>query len=319
MSSFEDYADLADTGFKGGSGEKVAPEEEFFHSVYIAGKSRKNHINVTEEAGKLQIRGVQYNLDEVHMIITHTKEVLCNVKTEKGGKETIVCFSFKDGAPPWYGTSKLGDGSARPCPNTSAERAMVDFCNPCRAQIIVAGIYCKADGSPILTEEKKPIFIFIRGKGMRYSNVSNYLSDCFQAEYPPLFTPSTEQSMEFEKRVVNNKRTVTKITKDQEQSGYGSMVNVFVLGKGTQLPNDSVMSILKLSKQSVDKFNEKFDWSKGKQAVGYGGQQKAPDGVMTIEDKKSNEAPAPQDNENDSSAGDEAGGGKTFSFDDINF
>lgn len=315
--SFEEYADLAGTGFQGGSGaEKVAPEEEFFHSVYVAGKSRKNHINVVEESGKLQIRGVQYNLDEVHMIITHTKEILCNIKNEKG-KESIMCFSYKDGAPPWYGTTKLTDGSARPCPQTSAERAVSDFCSPCRAQILVAGIYCKPDGTPILTEEKKPIFLFIRGKGMRYSNVSNYLSDCFNEEYTPIFQPATEQSMDFEKRVVNNKRTVTKITKDVEQSGYGGMVNVFVLAKGAMLPNDSVMSILKLSKQTVEKFNEKFDWSKGKQAVGYGGQQKAPEGVMTIEDTQPKEDPAPQDNDNDSGAGEEQG--KTFSFDDINF
>lgn len=153
---------------------------------------------------------------------------------------------------------------------------------------------------------------------MRYSNVSNYLSNCFNEEYTPIFTPATEQSLEFEKRVVNNKRTVTKITKDVEQSGYGGMVNVFVLSKGTQLPNDSVMSILKLSKQTVDKFNEKFDWSKGKRAVGYGGgQQKAPEGVMTIEDTQPKEDPAPKDNDNDSGAGEEQG--KTFSFDDINF
>lgn len=315
--SFEEYADLAGTGFQGGGGDKVAPEEEFFHSVYVAGKSRKNHINIVEESGKLQIRGVQYNLDEVHMIITHTKEILCNVKNEKG-KETIVCFSYKDGAPPWYGTSKLSDGSARPCPQTSAERAVVDFCAPCRAQILVAGIYCKPDGSPILTEEKKPIFIFMRGKGMRYSNISTYLSDCFNEEYSPIFTPSTEESLDFEKRVVNNKRAVTKITQGTAKSGYGSDVNVFVLNKGTMLPNDSVMSILKLSKQTVDKFNEKFDWSKGKQAVGYGGgQQKAPEGVMTIDEKQNTDTPTPQDNDNDSDAGEEQG--KTFSFDDINF
>ena len=94
------------------------------------------------------------------------------------------------------------------------------------------------------------------------------------------------------------------------------MVNVFVLKKGTQLPNDSVMSILKLSKQTVTKFNEKFDWSKGKEAVGYG--QKAPEGVMTIEDTDKKEPQAPQENENDSPSGD-AASGKTFSFDDINF
>lgn len=316
--SFEEYADLAGTGFQGGTGEKVTPEEEFYHSVYVAGKSRKNHINVTEEGGKLQIRGVQYNLNEVYMIITHTKEILANIKNEKG-RETIQCFSFKDGAPPWYGTNKLGDGSARQCPQTSAERALNDFCATCRAQIIVAGIYCKQDGTPILTEESKPIFIFIRGKGMRYSNVSNYLNDCYQDEFPALFTPTTEQSKEFEKRVVNNKRCVTKISKGEEQSGYGSMVNVFVLSKGTQLPNDSVMSILKLSKQTVGKFNDKFDWSKGKEAVGYGGgSNKAPEGVMTIDDPAKGSDETPEDNENDSPSGD-AASGKTFSFDDINF
>ena len=316
--SFEDYADLAGTGFQGGTGgEKVAPEEEFFHSVYVAGKSRKNHINVVEESGKLQVRGVQYNLDELCMIITHTKEVLCNVKNEKGN-ETVTCFSFKDGAPPWYGTSKLPDGvSPRPCPNTSAERALVDFCNPCRAQIIVAGIYCKSDGTPILTEEKKPIFVFIRGKGMRYSNVSNYLNDCFMEEYPALFNPATEQSKDFEKRVVNNKRAVTKITKGSEKSGYGGEVNVFVLEKGNMIPNDAVMRILELSKKTVDKFNEKFDWSKGKLTSSYSGRPKAPEGVMTIDEKMESSQPAPQDNENDSSAGEASE--KTFSFSDINF
>ncbi len=314
--SFEEYADLAGTGFQGGSGEKTAPEEEFYHSVYVAGKSRKNHINITEEAGKLQVRGVQYNLDNVYMIITHTKEILCQVKNEKG-RESILCFSFKEGNSPWFGTNRLGDGSARQCPQTSAERALSDFCSPCRAQILVAGIYCKEDGTPILTEENKPIFVFIRGKGMRYSNVSNYLSECYQDEFPALFTPETEESKEFEKRVVNNKRCVTKIGKGEEQSGYGSMVNVFELEKGVQLPNDSVMSILKLSKQTVTKFNEKFDWSKGKEAVGYG--QKAPEGVMTIEDgAKKEDAPTPKENENDSPSGD-AESGKTFSFDDINF
>ena len=98
---------------------------------------------------------------------------------QKNGRDNVECFSFKKGNPPWYGTTRLGDGSPRMCPQTSAERAVTDFCNPCRTQVIVAGIYCNADGSPILSEEKKPIFVFIRGKGMKFSNVSNYLSDCF--------------------------------------------------------------------------------------------------------------------------------------------
>ena len=139
--SFEDYQDLAGVGFQGGGGEPVAPEDEFFHSVYIAGKTRKNHINVEEKSGKLQVRGVQYNLDEVNMIITHTKDVLAKIKNEQG-RDNIKCFSYKEGSAPWFGTSQLADGSKRPCPLTSAERAANDFCNECRAQILVAGIYC---------------------------------------------------------------------------------------------------------------------------------------------------------------------------------
>ena len=97
--SYEDYADLMGTGHE--SREPVKPEDEFFHSVYIAGTTRKNHINVEELAGKFQVRGVQYNLDEVNMIITHTKDILAKIVTQNR-RDSIECFSFKPGAPPWY-------------------------------------------------------------------------------------------------------------------------------------------------------------------------------------------------------------------------
>lgn len=319
MVNIEEYSDLGSTGFQGGGGEQLPPEEEFYHSVYVAASDRKNHINVVEQAGKLQIRGVQYNLDEVNMVITHTKEILANIKSDKG-RDNIECFSFKDGAPPWYGTTRLANGDQRPCPQTSAERAVNDFCNPCRAQIIVAGIYCKPDGTPILTEENKPIFIFIRGKGMRYSNVSQYLGDLYNEEnLAPIFEPVTEQSKAFEKAVVNNKRFVTNLTADKEQSSYGSMVNIFALSRGPQLDIKTVKSVLNLSKQTLSRFEEKFDWSKRKKGnvVGYGAK---PEGVLPVDDpaktetsqasEQQPEEPAPVQQENN---------GKIFSFDDINF
>jgi len=314
VESFEDFQDLSGMGFQGGSGETTTPEDEFFHSVYIAGKTRKNHINVEEQAGKLQVRGVQYNLDEVHMVITHTKDILAKIKTERGKGDTIECFSYKEGAAPWYGTSNLPNGDKRACPLTSAERAANDFCNPCRAQILVAGIFCDANGSPILTEEKKPIFIFIRGKGMRYSNVSEYLNDRYNEDLDPVFTPVTEQSKQFEKSVVNNKRFVTKLTKGSATSSYGNDVNVFVLEKGVQIPNEAVMKILKLTKDTLDKFNDKFDWSKGKGATTGYGTKKPPEGILEIgesvdEAPKQEAAPAEE----------AAPGKKTFSFDDIDF
>jgi len=316
--SIEEFADLATTGYQGGGGggEQKPPEDELFHSVYIAGKTRKNHINVEEQSGKYQIRGVQYNLDEVHMIITHVKEVLANIKREKN-KDNIMCFSFKEGGPPWYGTSTLSDGSKRQCPQTSAERAVNDFCNPCRAQIIVAGIYCKPDGSPILTEDNKPILIFIRGKGMKYSNVSNYLNDRFQEDLSPIFEPVTDQSREFEKSVVNNKRFVVKMTRGEQTSSYGNDVSVFILEKGVEIPKESVLSILKLSKQTVKQFNEKFDWSKSKKggSTGYGA---APEGVLSTDPGKKEVDDTPEEAPEEKAK--EAGStGKTFSFDDVNF
>ena len=262
--SFEDYQDLSEVGFQGGggSGEPTPPENEFFHSLYISGKTRKNHINVEEKAGKLQIRGVQYNLDKVYMIITHVKDILAKIKREKGKGDIIECFSFKEGASPWYGTTTLPNGNPRACPLTSPERAANSFCNTCKSQILVAGIFCNEDGSPILTEEKKPIFIFIRGKGMRYSNISEYLNERFNEDLDPIFTPVTEQTKKFEKQVVNNKRFIVKLSKGEATSSYGNDVNIFILEKGDELPKDVILKIMKLAKDTMPQFIEKFDWSK---------------------------------------------------------
>jgi hypothetical protein len=313
MTSFEDYQDLSGVGFQGGSGESKAPEEEFFHSVYVAGKLRKNHLEIEEIPGKLQVRGVAYNLDEVNLVITHTKDILVKVKRENG-RETTECFSYKDGGAPWFGSSQLADGNKRACPLTSAERAANDFCNTCKAQILVAGIYCDSNGSPILSEDKKPIFVFIRGKGMRYSNVSEYLNDRFNEEgLSPIFEPVSEQSKRFEKEVVNNKRFVVKLSRTEATSTYGNTVSVFQLDKGKELQKDAVLKILQLSKNTLTKFNEKFDWSKKQTtSTGYGSR---PEGILEIGD--SVDEPPKEENkpDNASSSGKES----SFSFDDIEF
>ena len=80
MNDFNEYADLGTTGYK--STEPVKPEDEFFHSLYIAGNSRKNHIGVTEQGGQLQIRGVEYNQQSVNMVITHVKKILVKNETD---------------------------------------------------------------------------------------------------------------------------------------------------------------------------------------------------------------------------------------------
>jgi len=318
MSNFEDYQDLSGTGYTGGKAEQIAPEDEFFHSVYVSGKNRKNHINITEQISKLQVRGVEYNLDEVHMVITHVKDLLAKI-TSSGGRDTIECFSYKEGAAPWFGTAALPDGSKRACPLTSAERAANTFCNACRTQIVVGGIYCNANGSPVLTEAKKPVFVFIRGKGLRYSNVSEYLNDRFNEDMSPIFEPVTEQSKTFEKQIVNNKRNVTKISQTVVQSSFGNDVYIFVLEKGIEIPKEAVLKILKLSKDTLGKFNDKFDWSKGKASTGY---SKPAEGVLEIGesvDKQPEPAQAAAADIPVEEAPAKQPDGKTFSFDDIEF
>jgi len=268
MVDFNEYSQLAETGYS--SVEPIKPEDEFFHSVYISGKE--------ETAGKFQVRGVEYNLDSINMIITNVKEVLVKM-VKSGQRDKLDCFSYKSGQPPWTGIS------GRVCGQNSAERAANDFCNACRAQIIVTGIYCDASGKPQVGEDGKPVFVFIRGKGMKYSNVSKYLGDMFKKDdLNPIFTPSTEESKKFEKEVVNKMRFVTNITKGEANSQYG-VQTVFELAANVQLSDEVVHNVLEITRKTVDKFNEKFDWSKNKQqptSTGYGDQTPA-EGVLSME------------------------------------
>jgi hypothetical protein len=250
----EEYADLMGTGHH--VVETIAPEDEFFHSVYIAGQRRKNHIGIEEKPGHFQVRGVEYNLDNVYMIITHVKKVLVkSIRDVRTQKDRTECFSYQTGNPPWHGFN------GRVCGNNAAERSTNVFCAPCKSQLIVAGIYCDVNGNPVLTEDKKPTFVFIRGKGMKYSGVSEYLDSLSKMELDPIFTPVTEETKRFEKNVVNNKRFVTKIGMGEADSQYGKKT-VFKLETGVKLSTDKVQSILKLAKKTLEKFNEKFDDSK---------------------------------------------------------
>ena len=164
-------------------------------------------------------------------------------------------------------------------------------------------------------KDNKPIFVFIRGKGTKYSNVSDYLGNLYNEELSPIFEPPTEQSKEFEKSVVNNKRFVTNIAKGEASSRYG-MKNVFVLNKGMELQKDNVLQILQLSKKTLDKFNEKFDWSTGR-AAATAGQPQA-EGVLGFgEDKAADEAT--ESGEEPKKVEETPPGDKTFSFDDMEF
>lgn len=252
---FSEYSELAsESGFDVKT--PVAPEDEFFHAVYISGQQRKNHIGEMEIPGKLQIRGLRSNLDEINMIIVNVKSVLVKTSRSADGREKLECFSYQAGTPPWKSTSD------RICPKNSTERASEPFCVNCRSQLIISGIYLDdTTGKPFLVDGK-PTYIFIRAKGVKYSNVANYLSDLAKKDdLQPLVTPVTEESKKFERAHVNNKRFITKIRTTKQSTNFG-MKDVFELSIGTPLSIDTVKSVLNKSKETLEKFKEKFDWSK---------------------------------------------------------
>ncbi len=315
MSDFnmEEYTGLADTGFI--NKEQVAPEDEFFHSIYISGQTRKNHINIEEITKKIQVRGVEYNLDQVCMIITNVKDILVNASRDQQNREKIDCFCYKSGPAPWKGTSE------RICGLNSTERASNPACSNCRSQIIVSGIYCDINGKPLVNENNKPVFVFLRAKGMKYSNVSDYLGKMFKKDLSPIFTPVTDESKKFEKAVVNNKRFVTIITQGEANSKYGTQ-NVFELDSGVQLQDNVVKDILKISKKTIKQFNEKFDWSKNKivnsAATGYGDQTQPNEGVLSMEQETKNKENKETENTQESQSKQNNNSG-FMSFDDIEF
>ena len=177
--------------------------------------------------------------------------------------------------------------------------------------MIVAGLLCNPDGSPIMGSDGKPAFGFIRAKGMKYGPVSEYLMSLYKMELPPLIKTGTDEaSKRFEKSVINHKRFVTCIKKGQASSQFG-MKDVFNLSIGKQLPDDQVKNILRISKEVLPKFNEKFDWSKkAKGASSSSGGDFVP---FDSGQPQGQPAPAPEPQKGPEPSVD------SFSFDDIKF
>jgi len=241
-----EYDGLLGTGYA--APEKTKPEDEFFHSVYISGITRKNHIGISEEAGKIQVRGVQYNLDEVSFIITHVKPVL--VKKEKvNGNDRIMCFSYQN-TKPWRGKDNII------CPTNRDDRESTPSCNGCKGEIIVSGILCEKNGKPIVNDSK-PIFVFIRGKGIKSPNIYSYLDKLTKMDIDPPIFPDNPT---LEKMVAKNKRHVTNVTITTTNSKHG-IKSVFGLEVGSRLKDEFVREVLKIQKKTLSQFNEKFDWS----------------------------------------------------------
>ena len=258
--NYDDFADLGQTSF--GTGEPAAPKkdpkDELFHNVFICGKMRKDaETGLVQQPGTLNGLGIfdlVFNKYEVYMIPIHTKTMLAKEETFNN-MTTIACFSYKT-TNPAIGTAKK-DFSTRECGNTSADRQLVDFCKPCRSQIILAGMLTDENGKAVI-KEGKPVFIFVRGKGTKYGGVSNYLYEASNLDIPFIGNPTTPQQEAFEKSVVNYKRFVCKITIDLAPSAHGDQ-QVYKLERGLELNASVVNDIMNLSKKTLDKFNEKFD------------------------------------------------------------
>lgn len=258
MGNSIDFSEYSELVGEGGFEVKtpVNPEDEFFHAVYISGQQRQNHLGETEIPGKLQIRGLKSNLDEINMVITHVKSVLVKSVRTKEGRENLECFSYQYGQYPWKGTS------GNTCGKNSTDRAANPFCSICRSQIILTGIYLDEKTKKPFIVNGNPVYVFVRAKGVKYGNVANYLADLARKDdLEPIITPVTEESKKFEKSQVNHKRFVTRITIGKERTNYG-MKDVFSLETGPKLAVKDVKNILDRSKETMDKFKEKFDWSK---------------------------------------------------------
>jgi len=319
MSILDQYQELNSTGVSGGGNvEQTPPEDEFFKSIYISGQNRKHQDGTMEEIEKLQIRGHAFNQTEVFMIITHVKDILNN-ETKENGRTSTKCFSFKETPQaPWYGSQPMPDGSPRVCPTLSKDRKAVEFCKNCKSQIIMAGILCQPTGTPILDGDKKPIFVFVRGKGTKYGNVSDYLSELYQLDLSPVFNEEGDAVREFEKRVINQKRFVTKIYKTTADSNFGVKM-VFGFERGAELNKEFALELLDLSKNTFDKFREKFDWSKKKKGSGASQKEAKEAGVLTMESSAAQQEQIKQEAPKTESSNEANGGGSTFSFKDIKF
>ena len=238
----------------------VPPSEEKFHSLYIGGVTRENEMGITEEAGKFQVRGAMYNQDEIYCIVLTSK--LVNVNKEKiNGREKIICFSYRKSDPP-----VAFDGFQ--CP-PSTEREKFKRCKNCKTHILFVAMMCDKNGKPIVTDDKQPIILFVRGSGVKYKNVSDYLYKLATMDMEPFFPDSTPEKIEFEKNNINQMRVVTKITKGTTDTIHGTKTIFEFDIENENVSEKLVNRLMKYNSELVDEFDEKFDWSKLAKKTGY--------------------------------------------------
>jgi len=267
-------------------------DTSIFKSVYITGTSRRiEGTNEVEQIGKLQVHDTNIrNQDEICMIPMFAKRKLVKVRMD-GMKEIVECFSYMKGEPPYKGTS------GRTCPNTSAQRDATVDCKGCRQRIILAGLLVTPEGKPIKDKDGEPIFVFLRGKGIKFMEIADYISEC--AKLPESKLPSIREEVlkvkpnliiktkpEYEKPMLNFRRFICHVGVQQVETNFGTRY-IYKLTRGKPLPTKVVIDLLLKTEELSEIFDAKFDLSLQQTYVDY-------EEDLTEAPPKFKEAPADQ-------------------------
>jgi len=242
----------------------VPPEEELFHAIYISGKTRTEPTlnNKKIYGGFLQVRGVEYNLEEVYMMPYYKRSLL--VKNEKIGKyDSTVCFSFFDFDEKGNQISTSGF----PCPPTSPDRKEVSWCNNCKMHIVIIGFLCDENGKVKRDSDGNPFNVFLRVSGSKVGDVMKYLFECKELEVPYLFPDGNEEAKKQEIEYFNILRRCIKITVEETPTyvdgayDQNKMRYAYKLEGMSELPPESIFKLLDYAENLDEEIREKFDWS----------------------------------------------------------
>ena len=110
-------------------------------------------------------------------------------------------------------------------------------------------------------QDKKPIYVFVRAKGVKYSAASDYLFSLGELNIEPYFDNPDEDQLAFEKNNINPMRVVTKIFKGTTTSSHGEK-DIFNFETCGEVPLKLVERLIKLNMEIIDDFDEKFNWGK---------------------------------------------------------
>jgi len=227
-------------------------KDSIFKSIYIGGVQRQEN-GVTLLPGHLHVKDFPplYNQNELYMVILYTKRILVKEKQSPQGR-TLLCTSYMQGPPPWQGTAH------GPCGRTAAERSADPFCATCKNHLIVAGVLTNKIGSPIKDDEGNLVFGFMRGRGVKYVPISDYVRSLSEMDPPYVIFKDKE---DFERSVVNKMKVVTNISPGTIDSKYGPK-SIFKLSVGNTVPQEAALRYLRLAKEHLEDFDNKFDWSR---------------------------------------------------------